>query len=75
MLLLLLLQAFDAAGRQPGSFIAQAVVDIAAMLQQGSLNASAPLVNRKGNKICTHAMPALTAYQHFIRNQAVHSQQ
>ena len=42
------MQAFDASGRQPGSFIAQAVVDVAAMLQEGSLNASAALVNRKG---------------------------
>jgi len=41
-------QAFDAAGRQPGAFIAQAVVDVAAMLQKGSLNTSAALVNRKG---------------------------
>jgi hypothetical protein len=46
--MLSLLQAFDAAGRQPGSFIAQAVVDVAVMLQEGSLNATAALVNRKG---------------------------
>lgn len=42
------MQAFDAAGRQPGAFLAQAVVDVAAMLQDGSLHASAQLVNRKG---------------------------
>lgn len=45
------LQAFNAAGRQPGAFIAQAVVDIAAMLQEGSLNASAALMNRKGQSV------------------------
>jgi hypothetical protein len=44
-------QAFDAAGRQPGAFIAQAVVDVAAMLQEGSLNASAALVNRRGEAV------------------------
>lgn len=48
-----LLQAFDAAGRQPGAFIAQAVVDVAAMLQDGSLNASAALVNRRGQAAIT----------------------
>lgn len=45
-------QAFDAAGRQPGAFIAQAVVDVAVMLQEGSLSASAALVNRKGTQPC-----------------------
>lgn len=47
-LLLLLLQAFDAGGRQPGCFLAEAVVDVAAMLLGGRLNASVQLVSRKG---------------------------
>lgn len=47
LLLLVCLQAFDA-GRHPGAFIAQATVDVASMLQAGSLSASAPLVNSTG---------------------------
>ncbi|WIA18240.1 hypothetical protein OEZ85_009709 [Tetradesmus obliquus] len=44
------IMAFDA-GRHPGAFIAQATVDVASMLQAGSLSASAPLVNSTGNTI------------------------
>lgn len=53
------LQAFDAAGRQRGAFIAQAVVNVAAMLQDGSLSATAALVNRKGEH--TQGITAPTA--------------
>jgi hypothetical protein len=49
-LLLFCLQAFDA-GRHPGAFVAQATVDVASMLQAGSLSASAPLVNSTGGLV------------------------
>ncbi|KAF6262947.1 hypothetical protein COO60DRAFT_556012 [Scenedesmus sp. NREL 46B-D3] len=43
----LVIMAFDA-GRHPGAFVAQATVDVASMLQAGSLSASAPLVDSMG---------------------------
>lgn len=40
-------QAFDA-GYHPGSFVGQAIVDIAAMLGEGSLSGHAPLISSSG---------------------------